>query len=179
MREDLEEKTAWPRPQPPLLETPTNTSRDRTCKAAKPHVYPTPGQPLQANLPLAGRAASATWGHKCQGQWLCAQLPAGRTACLAHQLVPWDGAEEGVGLQLRHATSSRAQALLRVVLQELQRKGTGQQDGDTGIVEKLPRLDPAFPQPLTHPPSHPPKPLTSVSSDVAARLSPSGRCSWV
>lgn len=146
------------------------------CKTSSvPHT----GAALAGKPPPAGRAASATWGHKCQGQWLCAQLPAGRTACLAHQLVPWDGAEEGVGLQLCHATSSRAQALLRVVLQELQREGTGQQNGDMGILEKLPRLDLAFPQPLTHPPSHPPKPLTSVSSDVAARLSPSGRCSWV
>lgn len=115
------------------------------CKTS---CVPHPGAALAGKPPPVGRAATATWGHKCQGQQLCAQLPAGRTACLAHQLVPWDGAEEGVGLQLRHATSSRAQAPLWVVLQELRRRGMGQQDGEMGTLEKLPRLDLAFPQPL-------------------------------
>lgn len=159
-----------------LGDTNKHKQRQKNMQGCKTSYVPHTGTALAGKPPPNRQSCQC---HKCQGQWLCAQLPAGRTACLAHQLVPRDGAEEGVGLQLCHATSSRAQALLRVVLQELQRKGTGQQNGDMGIPEKLPRLDPAFPQPLNHPPSHPPKPLTSVSSDVAARLSPSGRCSWV
>lgn len=109
------ERTAWPRLQLPLLETPMHTSRDRqTCKAAKPHAYPTPGQSLQANLqqaelPMPPLGTSDRDSGSGPAPW-------GRTASLAHQLVPWHTAEEGVGLQFRYATSSRAQTPLRVVL---------------------------------------------------------------
>lgn len=74
-----------------------------------------------------------------------AQLPGGRRACLAHQLVPGDCAEEGVRLQLCYAASSRAQASFGIVLQELQRKAMGQEDGERGTLEMVPGWTLPFP----------------------------------
>lgn len=53
-------------------------------------------------------------------QWVHRLGAGGVPSCLAHQLVPRDGAEEGVGFELGHPAS--AQTPLGVVLQELQGK---------------------------------------------------------
>lgn len=102
------------------------------------------------------------WGREA------APRPAALPSCLAHQLVPRDGAEEGVGLELGDSAAAGTQTPLGVVLQELQgkdRRGAGK----TAQGGLRPASGPVLP----------PKPLTWVSSDAAARLSPSGRCSWV
>lgn len=97
--------------------------------------------PQQVVMPVPPMVTSAREAAQGPAPW-------GRRACLAHQLVPRDCAEEGVRLQLCYATSSRAQASFGIVLQELQRKAMGQEDGEMGTLEMVPRLDPAFPQPL-------------------------------
>lgn len=135
-------------PDASSLEMATNRSRDRrTCKAAEPHVCLSSGKPLRQAFP-SRQCCQCHLRSQVPGKQPRALLPGGRTACLAHQLVPRDCAEEGVRLQLCYAASSRAQASFGIVLQELQRKAMGQEDGEMGTLEMVPRLDPAFLQPL-------------------------------
>lgn len=119
-------------PDASSLEMATNRSRDRrTCKAAEPHVCLSSGKPLRQAFP-SRQCCQCHLRSQVPGKQPRALLPGGRTACLAHQLVPRDCAEEGVRLQLCYAASSRAQASFGIVLQELQRKAMGQEDGEMG-----------------------------------------------
>lgn len=84
-----------------------------------PPTHPHTAQPWQENLPppRAEPPGGLTgWGREA------APRPAALPSCLAHQLVPRDGAEEGVGLELGDAAATSAQTPLGVVLQELQGK---------------------------------------------------------
>lgn len=139
--EDLE-KTAWPSLTPPLWTIPRNRSRDRRIrKAAKPDVYPTSRQPLRQAFP-SRQCCQCHPGSQVPGKQSRAQLPGGRTACLAHQLVPRDCAEEGMRLQLCYATSSRAQAPFWIVLQELSEQRCSSQAEALWQVQLGVRLNP-------------------------------------